>query len=65
MRSSESPRGTVLVLWESGLDKLRARCRSGALGRVKPLESPDFSGAYILSCKKEKNIRSTSFQSNR
>ena len=50
-----------LMLHYSGLDKLRARFRSGALGGANLWEAPDFSGAHILPFKKEKNIRSRSF----
>ena len=31
------------------------------LGAQSLLDALDFSGAHILTCKKEKNIRSTSF----
>ena len=41
------------------------RCLLGGLECTKPLRRADFQGAHILPCKKEKNIRSRSFQSNR
>ena len=37
------------------LGKLRTQDRLGSLGHAKPLRCARFSGAPILSCKKEKN----------
>ena len=45
--------------------QLRARYRSDALKSAKPRRYINFSGAHVLPCKKQKVIRSTSFQSNR
>ena len=41
----QKQRGTI-----TGLDKLRTRCRTGALGRAKP------RGTYILLCENEKTL---------
>ena len=37
----------------------------GRASRVKPLRHPDFLGAHILFCTKQKTIKSTSSQSKR
>ena len=40
---------------KTGLDKLRALCRSGSLERAKPpRRTRNFSGTHILSCNEEK-----------
>ena len=48
-----------------GLDKFHARCRQVRSGAQNHPDTPDFSGEDILPRKKQKTIRSTSFQSNR
>ena len=40
----------------AGLDKLRPRRRSGAVGHVKLLRHTRFSGVHILPCKRKTPI---------
>ena len=50
--------------WQTGLDKMRARCRSGVVRRTKSLWGTRFFRCARFASEKVKNFTSTSFQEN-